>query len=427
MLQKSKRGSQVTFFGNGKFCSKSLPLRVNPGTPDGLKLYNKATAAPDLKISIEQSKATDIKCAFESDANDFGWGPAVGAVQVDNARTTRNILSQAREITLEHVQKLARYTWDALAGLVWSTALLVTFTVGVIDPAAHAAQRPQFLRRTRSVMIAKRIAASLDKDSLTSLMFDKQNFSWTEPNGTVHYDGSTMLWLTMSKINPSIRVGISTLKTSLVNSTLPSFKHDVAKLLDLIQEQYTRIYADGGVHTDYTHNLYNALESANNGEFLAFVCTEKDKWETSTVTATDRKTSSALRIKVLQKYNNILLAHRWKKTEYPSVKIISVLTALVTSTSTTKKSNPKLRIPEWRTEKKGSKVDRDGKTWWWCPHHKAEGLFDGLYVTHKPEDYDEWKQNKKNFKKNKILLIRRLQPLHLIQTSSNSHNQRNKH
>ena len=184
-----------------------------------------------------------------------------------------------------------------------------------------------------------------------------------------------------------------------------------------MQQQYTKIYADGGVHTDYTLNLFNALETANNAEFLSFVGTERDKWETSTATATDQETSSNLRLKILQKFNNMKDASRWKKTEDPSSKIISALTtkvenleaALATNnTSTTNnattsetKSKPQLRIPEWRTIKKGDKVDKDGKTWWWCPHHKAEGLFDGLYVTHKSEDHDKWKKDKKNFRRNK--------------------------
>ena len=50
-----------------------------------------------------------------------------------------------------------------------------------------------------------------------------------------------------------------------------------------MQEQYTKIYADGGVHTDYTLNLFNALKTAHNLEFLSFVGTKKDKWETGTV------------------------------------------------------------------------------------------------------------------------------------------------
>ena len=41
-----------------------------------------------------------------------------------------------------------------------------------------------------------------------------------------------------------------------------------------------------------------------------------------------------------------------------------------------------------------SSVTKDGKTWHWCPHHSYEGKYDGLYVTHKPEDHDEWQKKK---------------------------------
>ena len=58
---------------------------VNPGTADGLKLYNKAIEAPDTKIDVDQHHARDIQSLFAKDASDFGWGPGVGSVQVDNA------------------------------------------------------------------------------------------------------------------------------------------------------------------------------------------------------------------------------------------------------------------------------------------------------------------------------------------------------
>ena len=118
---------------------------INPGTTEGLKLYNKAVAGPETKISIDQSHAREIKTSFELDANNFGWGPATGAIQVDNAGTTKNILTQAQEITLQMVQKAARRTWLALApAFVWADPLPAVFTVGTIDPAANAAQRPNF-------------------------------------------------------------------------------------------------------------------------------------------------------------------------------------------------------------------------------------------------------------------------------------------
>ena len=32
----------------------------------------------------------------------------------------------------------------------------------------------------------------------------------------------------------------------------------------------------------------------------------------------------------------------------------------------------------------------DWRMRYWCPHHKIEGKYDGLYVTQKPEDHDGW-------------------------------------
>ena len=100
-------------------------------------------------------------------------------------------------------------------------------------------------------MIAKRIEASLSSASLKSLMLEKEEFTWTEANGTKHYDGPTMLWLILSKVNPSVRVGISALKTSLSTATLPTFKHNVIDLLDYMHEKYIAIYKIHGTHDEF--------------------------------------------------------------------------------------------------------------------------------------------------------------------------------
>ena len=42
-------------------------------------------------------------------------------------------------------------------------------------------------------------------------------------------------------------------------------------------------------------------------------------------------------------------------------------------------------------------VERYGKKWYWCPKHVVPGTYDGLYVTHKPEDHDEWKRKRDNW------------------------------
>ena len=40
-------------------------------------------------------------------------------------------------------------------------------------------------------------------------------------------------------------------------------------------------------------------------------------------------------------------------------------------------------IDPWHQSKtKGDTCFVDGKQWWWCPEHKRQNNFDGLYVTH---------------------------------------------
>ena len=51
-------------------------------------------------------------------------------------------------------------------------------------------------------------------------------------------------------------------------------------------------------------------------------------------------------------------------------------------------------MPEWRMKKEGPMKIVDGVEWFWCPHHRLEGVFDGLYMPHKPEDHDKWKVEK---------------------------------
>ena len=96
--------------------------------------------------------------------------------------------------------------------------------------------------------------------------------------------------------------------------------------------------------------------------------------------------------------------NKWKISDSKDAKIIALTTKveqLEKAFSTTKQpSGPSKptqsssRIEDWRKVKTTYSVEKNGLTWWWCPKHKFEGVFDGLYVRHKPEDHDAWQQRK---------------------------------
>ena len=58
-------------------------------------------------------------------------------------------------------------------------------------------------------------------------------------------------------------------------------------------------------------------------------------------------------------------------------------------------------LDDWRTKFDGDSKVVAGKTWHWCKRHTQEGVYDGLYVTHKQEDHDVWVDCRKNWNKNK--------------------------
>ena len=51
------------------------------------------------------------------------------------------------------------------------------------------------------------------------------------------------------------------------------------------------------------------------------------------------------------------------------------------------------QIATWRTINKGpTSTTPDGTTFYWCPNHvHLQGLFNGYYNWHKPEDHNSWK------------------------------------
>lgn len=62
-------------------------------------------------------------------------------------------------------------------------------------------------------------------------------------------------------------------------------------------------------------------------------------------------------------------------------------TALASASNTGRRTDDPFidGLPRWRTVKKGDTMIVDGRTYYWCPHHKhAEGYWNGLYCTHLP-------------------------------------------
>ena len=265
-------------------------------------------------------------------------------------------------------------------------------------------------------MIAKRIIGHLKTADFEILKNHSAKYTWFNDDKE-EMDGPTILWLLLQACNPSTRVGVSELKTYLRNATSAKFQHDAKKLTDYMSSKYREIEEKGQNHEDYQLDLFNALQTVPNPDFAAFIRDERQAWEIG-----GNKTPNQLIAESLTIYNNAVSTNRWDTKDPKDAKIMALTTqveqlvaaqqqmlAYTTQkkvTFSTPNEAPKdgdyLSIKAWRMKKTEDIIQQHGKTWYWCPHHKVEGSYDGLYVTHKPDEHDEWKKNKFQFRRNKF-------------------------
>ena len=153
--------------------------------------------------------------------------------------------------------------------------------------------------------------------------------------------------------------------------------------------------------------MYNSLESVPNEPFKKWVTDDKQEWELGT-----KKTPSELITNAVTLYNIAVHSKYWNRPDPKDAKIIALTTqlekliktseslALATDgkTSTKPTQKPRNILEEWRKKKGAATITKDGQTWHWCPRHKVEGQYDGLYVTHSPADHDKvMAQRKENY------------------------------
>ena len=376
---------------------------INPGETNGMKLYLSATKERDdeKKFTVRSDTAKAFMDAMVDDSTHFGWESLVDAIRIDGGNDL-SILRDMRKLKVDNVLLEAKKTWND-----WTTDPTSTvprtrtdFTVLDIDPTSpnpnHAHHEAQFYRRVRSKMIWKRVVGSISQASKNALMSKKDYFRWQTSTGSFEYDGPTALFLLLEAVNPYMQVHVATLKKKLRDMRLGGYNHNVRELLTAIQTMYTEIEVLGFKHDDILMDMFTALLSTKNQVFKDFIQRKKDSWETG-----EDFTMHELAEDVLNKYNNMIEQRQWQQKELADTKLVALLTDhLKTSKSGDslggKSSKTSTSVEGWRMKKKGDSLERDGKTWHWCPHHKLPGVFDGLYMPHKPgKEHDEWVSKKK--------------------------------
>ena len=384
---------------------------INPAESDGRKLFLAATKErdDDKKFTVKQDNAKVFMDAMLHDSSKFGWESLVHSVPVGENDETLSIFRDIRKLKLDFVLREAKKTW-ADATTTYNSAVpkeTADFVVADIDPGNDEDDQATFYRRVRSKMIWLRLLGSLSTASENALMAKKHLFRWQKPSGDYEYDGPTALFLVLESVNPSTRVGVSRMKKKIRDIRLGGYNHNVRDMLTAIQLTYTTIEELGFKHDDIVMDTFEALLSTKNQVFKDFIQRKKDAWETG-----EDITLGELSEDALNKYNNMVEQKSWQQKESGESKLIALMTEMVNKNG--KKPNSErsqngqsgrtcsTSVESWRMNKKSDSIERDGKTWFWCPDHFLKGVFDGLYMLHKPgAGHQEWLERKNKRKAQK--------------------------
>ena len=179
-----------------------------------------------------------------------------------------SILEGLHLLTLELVKKIAIRTFSSTA-FDLSSDLPEKLESTAIDPTAGGPEDIEiFYLHTRTRMVAKRIQNSLTLTSWTTLLLKRKCYTQWGADGTVSYDGSTMLFIIVLGINTSTRVGVSDLKSNLRLVRLTIFQNNVTDLTDKMMTDYKLILGKKISHEDMVLDLITALLLGKNNIFL---------------------------------------------------------------------------------------------------------------------------------------------------------------
>ena len=377
----------------------------NPGTKAGEAIFKLKSKGPsdDKRIGFERKNAQQFRRLLQAKESTFGSVVTNVPIEFDAAGAVterKNLIEEYACIPLEALQRAAHKRFGT--ALAHNAPIpQAPFLKTALDPSNNANDKTTFYDRVHSHVVAEWLKNTLDDASYATLLLKKKHFCFTDANGAQSFDGPTMLKLVLTKLDPSVVVGVEVLRMKLEVCRLYQFGNNVDKMCTYIEETMKQIDGLGKDCDSIRRYTITALSSGPNAKFNTFIDRINDDIESGTGPNKNLEWDDIIDA-ARAKYLNMESMKEWEKVDPHDAKLTALTTELNElkaarkgndgADASRKRSNIVGGVPEWRTIKKGDTIEHDGKTLYWCPHHKhPQGLFDGLYCWHKPENHDEWK------------------------------------
>ena len=410
---------------NNEFSWKTAPDRgnFNPGTQLGQKIFlEKSKGLPDgQKLDLTLSNGPALHRFFKSKQMNIQSALDVVTLydQRGNPQRTANILQHYNNLSLDDVQreghKLFQEDFNPFSTIRNPKG---PFLATTLDPGNNAVHQQMFYNVVNNNVAVKVIENTLTVAGYEQLLRKSNMFSYVNSIGEIEFHAGTMYYLVYDKIDPTTDVRMECHLAAIQGARLNAYENDVDAMLTDIEYHYGILDGNEQAPRNIRRLLFDALASGQNSEFIDFIKRMEDnkKIDPNDIISEARS-----------RYNNMVKRKTWNKIDPRNAEIMVLTTkveqlqgeleratrngaALATNQSSGSDDSrvsvdikdhyntwayvPGTTVYKWRAINQGDIITVHGRTYYWCKHHIWNGKWNGLYVTHKPEECNLKDKNK---------------------------------
>ena len=292
----------------------------------------------------------------------------------------------------------------------YNVALAVTdsippspFLMRTLDPGNNGSDKSKLYKKVHSSVSAHLIKNIMSVTGYDDLLLQQENFAfYNDAIGEMEFNGATMIYLIFMKTDPSTVVGIYSVLKKLETKNLGDHSNCVERMLTIREGHYKNLRENGRPPEHFRRLVLNTLSTGPNYLFNDFVRKITDDVE-SGIGSNANINFDSLITACRNKYDNIAENKDWHKVDPRDAQILALTTimenmksksggtVLVTKADTYKEKTTNDEfingLEIWLNLKTDKTKVVKGHTYSWCPHHVQEGMWNGMYVTHKLEDH----------------------------------------
>ena len=364
-------------------------------TPNGVKLYNKATAPLPVLFDLKPQNLTLFLENVRNRAIAYNW---MGTLSITVGTTNLNLIDHYGRINIAQVRANA----SNYIGL-------------------------QVRNAQNSMQIYTCLMSSLTEDAQQAVMIDASQYKCpaaADLEGPKYHDGPCLLKVIIMKAYVDTNATITTIKLRLMNlpHTMEDKRSNITDFNKYVKEQRSALVARGEKADSLLLQLFQGYAVADDAQFRTYIKRKADEYDEGNPLTADQ-----LMLYAENYYKKKVENDTWNEPTEEQKKLVALTAKYEALQKANKKAadkkakadkkkadkkgkgkdakkkddtEKKSKIPDWKlvAPKDGkTTMTRDGKKYYWCPNHHTNGM----WVLHEPKDCNKGPDNPTDKKDNK--------------------------